>query len=96
MDVFDEDFQEYISWLMGKACSIIENTEEWQKTNKECAESEDIFRQSINEEQQKELDKFLHCIWKKTSVEMGICYKLGITDRKGLKKYEKLHKNFLN
>ena len=96
MDVFDDEFQEYISWKMGAVCNEIEDKEKWEEINNKYNELHDIIYNSLNEEQQKSFNEFMHSVWGKVSVELCVVYKIGITDRKELNKYEKVQRQSFN
>ena len=89
MDVFDDEFQEYISWKMGAACETIEDKNKWKEINDEYDTLHDIIFNSLNEEQQKSFNEFMHSVWEKVGVELCVVYKIGMTDRKELNKYVK-------
>lgn len=89
MNVFDDEFQEYISWKVGEAFNEIEDETEWKELNNNYGVSHDIIYNSINEEQKDNFDKFLNILWKKVSVELCVSYKIGMTDKERLNKYIK-------
>jgi len=88
MDVFDKDFQEFIMWKMGEACKSIENKSKWDIINSTYDMLHDTFYNSLNEEQKLQFNNFLQNIWEKVKVELCVTYKMGLTDKEGLKKYE--------
>ena len=91
MDVFNDEFQEYISYKMGVACESIEDKEKWKEINNRYdILHSDIFK-SLNEGQQEKFNTFLNTLWEKVKVEQCIVYKMGIADKEDLKRYELLN-----
>lgn len=91
MNIFDNEFQEYITWKVGVACDEVEDEKKLKEVRDQFDIAYDIIYNSLNKKQKKNFDDFLTIVWEESKIEKCIAYKVGITDREELNRYKILN-----
>jgi len=88
MDVFDDNFQEFISEKLDKAYEIINEKEKWDELNNEYDQLHHLLYNSLNEDQLVILGKLLTNIHNRANIDICLGYMLGMADKTAVKKFE--------
>ena len=54
----------------------------WKELNSNYDMYHDLLLKSLNDGEKETFNKFMHEVWKKVALELGIVYKLGLSDGK--------------
>ena len=93
MDVFLDEFQQYVMWMVGETCGKIEKQDDWKSMTRAYDNSYDVFLNCLTDEQQELFNTFMAHCYTQNHIEMCIAYKIGMADKNDLKKYENLTLN---